>query len=37
MFLKERETGLAHEEEDISSYWKILRKREGTGSSKRKH
>jgi len=25
------------EEEDISSYWKILRKREDTGIWKRKH
>jgi hypothetical protein len=37
MLLKEREKGREDEEESISSYCMILRKREDTGISNRKH
>jgi hypothetical protein len=30
--LKERSIGQENEEEDVSSYWMIARKREGTGT-----
>jgi len=35
--LNEREKGGKDEEENISSCWMTLRKREGTGKLKRKH
>jgi len=32
MLLKERSIGQEDGEEDVSSYWTIIRKREGTGT-----
>jgi hypothetical protein len=37
MLLKDRYTGWKDEEEDVSSYWIILRKRKNTGHQKKMH